>query len=550
MSFIISSSNIQPWGNLHNDFIYPIDDYQSISHILYASILPQHLQKNLKKLTNVDKMKKVTEIVYKDYLEDISKEAIQDSLEVLLENKSLLNLLNSLPDTIKSSSSEINNTIATVLMFVKKPNTNKSQVELPLIFQATTTHVIYLNDLQFNSILEVVYFYFYKFFTQSKSQAYTIIKSCKHDFECLEQQFQNLQKSYFTQKITDAASKYIPLKFENMNLLKLLNTVPKSYIQLQDNGFLKQIINPISSSWLNNLKRLSPRYELLNINDLVEEEKDIAYWIKYVRCKDLKHTFTLLENYTKLTLSNSQVKLCIDMFYGTCRFSSLNNVLVDSFPEYFKEWMLEDKVESLTSEYSLYSCWKYLSKLIYICTYIKSIDETWEYFFDKYQLNVKYIALTKENYYKMIDHLLSYLQTLNQNLLRVTNYGELEFNFIQDLLRINKLKYRRDKILPELNLTELRPSRKYKTTYFQIYGNKQFEFPENKTVLDILRSNELTNDNDDSQAVAIENIWELALINKYKIKNPKFIYNIGNLVSYLDKHELNLPQKSKCFYYS
>lgn len=544
MSFIISSSNILPWGDIHNDFTYFIEDYQSISHCLYASILPVNLRASIKKIRDVSKMKNITQIIYMNYLEEIAKEAIQDSFQVLLEDKELRNVFNSLKGIVYSTGN-LNNLISTVINSV---NTSKNvdKIELPKVFYDTAINKINLNDFEFNSILEVVYFYYYKFFLGSLTESYILIQKCKNNPECLEQQFQSLQKNYFIQRITDSASKYIPLKFTNINLLKLLNTL-ESNIQLKDSGFLNDIINPVSSSFVNSLKKSSPKFELLDINSLIEEEKDIQYWIKNVRCPDLKHTFSVLEKYTRTILSDTQLDLCFDLFYGVCYVSLDNEMLISQYPADFKQWMSENTaIKSLNTEYGLYRCWVYISKLIHICKQIKTIDESWENFFQKYQLNVR--DLTKKQYYKMIDHLLSYIQRLNESLLRVTNFTELEFNCIQKLLKIDKVKYTRERIFPELKLSESKSKRRYKTTHFQIYGKRTFEFPENLTAFDILRENN-TSQLEHAENESID-IWELALINKYKIKNPRFIYNIGRLITYLNENKLNLAQKSRCFYYS
>jgi hypothetical protein len=87
----ISSTDFYPWGELHNDYLYKIDDYQSISHYLYSSILPNKYQNSIKKI-NINKLKNTVYTIYTNHLEELQLEAIQTAIDILLRDIKLYKL--------------------------------------------------------------------------------------------------------------------------------------------------------------------------------------------------------------------------------------------------------------------------------------------------------------------------------------------------------------------------------------------------------------------------------------------------------------------------
>jgi hypothetical protein len=455
---IINSAKILPWGIIHNDYHYNVIYneliWPSISHVLYANILPEKNHNSIRNTEDTEKAKKLSKFLFNSELKEIEIKSIRRAYNALLEAypryfKILKNTKN-YKFIISEPRTKMKNLIEkciNVLYNIRGGNVDLNDgnpVLLPDFFNPFNNE-ININGRSFRNIITYMYYSLYVFLLEDETSAYNIITSL-NVLDQYESSFNTLYRNFMSNKMS-IIHELLKQKFK-----KRPNTKPQSYlnaayalfsyIQVNDTGFLGPIISRTVNSFLwQNRQGFFPNEKPIDMNFMLSDQT-ILDWVVNVRVKDINWTMCALEHYLRKYIPTSRIFDVFKILFNPC-INLDENMIISQCPDELKKRLKFD-TKTLQSERGIYEMWCYISNLLLMCDKFKPKDITYSNFL-KDMMNVDQNP-SYETCKRAVINLIKVIKQINGLLLDPVLFRENEFSCIQSLLYIkNPIKYKKNK---------------------------------------------------------------------------------------------------------
>lgn len=380
----ITNQHKLPFGLLHNDanvFIRLRNDpytYPSVSHAVYASICSSGIERNIITNTfNVVKAKTFASSSYLKQLQDIQSSAVLVAYRKISEQTNMFRLYPSRLYTYNDTNPILSDVVTRVLnLFASKDASNMITIQRNDPLSPYYEIPFEVEGIQFNNVIQYIYFKYYEYFLDDTQQAYNSITQ-SNDYETT---FGELQQMYLENQIQPTLRDALTYKVEqHPNVAKLLVTmfqyepgVPQPIFE-DTYPFLKDIINPFTNTYLPELlplvsNRIDPYTSITNIN-VYMQDPSLKKWLMDTRLTHLLQTIEHVFRYLNKPIITRWLNLFMELFLSQCDILN-KDTLVTSYPPQFydgvRDKCSEEIWDSMTSiqhggSENIYLLWMYIS---------------------------------------------------------------------------------------------------------------------------------------------------------------------------------------------
>lgn len=461
------NSTRYPWAFLHNDsqcaVTYAGRSWPTVTHAVYASILPIPFFNEVSKLSDPAIAKKAVQRLYQTHLNNIRKHALELGYQAVFEQHlEFRNALKQYQYQIEYENTDVDPIIQTVspdgVVDDTEGNSAITYILRSLHRKVATTRIhrvkvarvnrdspispyqsysFVINELRFSTIMEYVYYTYLMYFVPT--YAYDIVSQYSADIKQLEKEAYNAIQTFCTVKVTHCLNKVLAQKFGNVHFAKLLNALPVPFMMSDATGhyfFLTRHVYIQTENAMLRAKRQGIGLRYLQV-------LDYTYWSKYEARQmhewitgRLFNLFTLTK--TVLIYSRKESEpITNDMMKATLTqlfICDLNhkNVLVYHYPLSWESDMVKAakhaKLDiSQLDSFTKYLLWRYSCVLMYRAREPKNIP---------YYIQSVPVTFTKQQIYEAIRTILRKLYLLQLHQLRDFVINARTIDTIQSMVRI------------------------------------------------------------------------------------------------------------------
>lgn len=478
-----------PWAPLHNDaviefkgqqttFPYANHAFPTISHAVYASILPIEFLPEVSRISSVTDMKSRVLYLYNVHMKNMRTYAIERGYQELFthspefrnalkqftslieytDNPNQDRVLQNIPVTYDDNK---DSTITYVLRTYQRQVTKIANRVKTVKLDASSSVSPYreyapplvIDGLQFSSIIRYMYYLYLLYFIPA--DAYAVANETRMDD--FPREFYNATQTFYTLKITYCLNHVLRSKFGfDPQLAKLLSALPVPFsITESESSFLSMHIAIQTEKALLRIKQQGITYRFLQV-------LDYKYWTKYESRKmqdwisaRLFNLFTLSKTiliYLRKDREPISSDLLETILYRLfiCDLSQ-KTVLVYHYPRSWEEDMVKSAkrasldISKVNSKVK-YLLWRFSCVLMYRARDVKNIPS--------YIQSVP-TSFTKKQIYESIRTVLFKLYLIQTSQLREFVIDERMISTVQSMLRISqkmKLSNATDAYDREMNL--------------------------------------------------------------------------------------------------
>lgn len=393
---IITSSDVLPWGILHNDSLQTsieiktslvFDDterWKSVSHYIYSNVIPEpFLQNQIRYIIDPNNMKQKSRELYDATLQDITKEAIREAVFTLYDQNIIFKQaiedvrdynLTYVSDNLflgSNNNHEGLNVFGQILMNMTESDLDIERKGEYLFDDFFAIGFTQRNEFQiqgrtFISIDDYVSFAFLVFF--SNDDPWKIYNTTRSENPIIL--FEEYQEEYFNRVVEKSCHNALSAKFdESFKLGKLLKSFQHI---LFDTGFLSRYTNKYTELYIKDFQernRVDP-YNIINMFLLVDMPfNNDKLWIKDIRLPHIIRVLNIF--YSFMSLNSDIVQTVLDEMFGKCQIVEENSI-VEEYPFEFFQMMAEevqsyenDDFTSIVMDHVVvYKIWIYVSNLL------------------------------------------------------------------------------------------------------------------------------------------------------------------------------------------